>query len=79
LEAVAELWLDNPDQRAQITEAAATIDQLLQFNPLEQGESRNNGGRILFAPPLVVIFRADTESRSVRVLSARQLKPRDTN
>jgi hypothetical protein len=74
LDAVAQLWLDNPALRAEITEATATIDRLLQFDPHEQGESRDDGRRILFVPPLVVVFSADAERNLVRVLNVRQLK-----
>ena len=78
VDALAQFWLDNTVQRTEITQATATIDQLLQFNPDEQGESRDDGRRILFVPPLVVIFRVNTEHNMVRVLNVGQLKRRGT-
>ena len=78
LDAVAQLWLDNPAQRAEFTQATATIDQLLLVNPHEQGESREDGRRILFVPPLVVVFSVDIDHDVVRVVNIRHLKPRRT-
>jgi hypothetical protein len=77
--AVAQLWLDFPDLRSEITQATATVDHLLQFNPAEQGESRNDDRRILFVPPLVVIFRESAATETVSVLDVRQIKRRDKN
>lgn len=78
LDAVAQLWLDNSDQRAEITQATATVDRILLMNPHEQGESRADDRRILFVPPLVVIFRAQADHNLVRVLNVRHLKRRGT-
>lgn len=78
LDALAQLWLDNPAQRAEFTQATATIDQLLLVNPHEQGESRDDGRRILFVPPLIVIFSVDADHNVVRMLSVRHLKRRGT-
>ena len=76
LDAIAKLWLDHSDQRSAITQAIATIDQLLQFAPENQGESRDDDRRILFVPPLVVIFRVDIDRQLARILDARHLKRR---
>jgi hypothetical protein len=70
--------LDNPNKRAEITQAAAAIDQLLAMNPHEQGEERDGGRRIFFVPPLVVLFSLDTTYSVVRVLNVRDLKRRKT-
>jgi hypothetical protein len=78
LDAVAQLWLDNPDGRAEITNATTATDQLLKFDPGEKGESRGGDRRILFVPPLVVIFRVDSNTTTVRVLDARHLRRRST-
>jgi hypothetical protein len=77
LEALARIWLDNPIQRAAITQATATTDQLLQDNPHAQGESRDNDRRIAFVPPLVIVFRVETVRRVVRILNVRNMKWRD--
>jgi hypothetical protein len=76
LDALGQLWIDNVGERAEITRAAATIDQLLVTNPHEQGEDRNDDRRILFVPPLVVLFSVDTNHNVVRVLNVRLLKRR---
>jgi hypothetical protein len=79
VDAVAQLWLDLPDLRSEITQATDTLDHLLQFNPAEQGESRNDDRRILFVPPLVAIFRVSAAAETVSVLDVRQVKRRDKN
>lgn len=56
--------------RAAITSAAHSIDQQLQRDPGEQGESRGEGERILFASPLGVSFMVDEEQKVVTILHA---------
>jgi len=46
---LAALWTGAPD-RAAVTGAANVIDKDLQFDPEEQGESRDRGRRILIKP-----------------------------
>lgn len=76
LDAVTQLWLDNANQRAGITRATAAIDQILQFDPNEKGEARDDDRRIFFVPPLVVIFSVNVDRNLVRVLNTRHLKRR---
>ena len=76
LAALAQVWLDNPALRAAINQAVATIDELLQVDPQVQGESRDADRRIVFVPPLVVIFRVNTARGTVRVLNMRLIKRR---
>jgi hypothetical protein len=71
LEAVAHAWLDNPADRAAITEAVATADELLAIDPANQGESREGDRRIVFLGPLVLTIRLDESWRMVRVLNVR--------
>ncbi len=61
-----ELWLDSAARRA-VTAAADVIDEILASNPMEVGESRPEGMRILFMEPLAVIFRVQGEDRKVIV------------
>jgi plasmid stabilization system protein ParE len=61
-----ELWLDAAARRA-VTAAADAIDEILASNPIEIGESRPEGMRILFVEPLAVIFRVQVEDRIVIV------------
>ena len=76
LDVLAEAWLAHPEQRAEITQAAAAIDRLLCFDPAHQGESRDHDRRILFVPPLVAIFKIDDDHGVVHILNIRRLRPR---
>jgi plasmid stabilization system protein ParE len=76
---LAQLWLDHDAERAEITQAAAMLDQLLLSDPQAQGESRDDGRRILFVPPLVIVFRVDSDHSVVRVLNVRHLRRRGTS
>lgn len=78
LEFLADIWLANPDARDEITQAADGVDRLLRTAPDEQGESRDNDRRILFIPPLVVIYRVDESNRTVRILQIRRIRRRGT-
>jgi plasmid stabilization system protein ParE len=78
LETVATLWLENPAQRAEISQAAESVDQRLASRPHDQGESRDEDERIMFAQPLVVIFTIDEAAELVRVVKVRHLKRRGT-
>lgn len=64
---LTRLWLAAPDRKA-ITDAANRIDQLLENNPQERGESRDGGRRILLEAPLGVFFRVDSQSHQVWVI-----------
>ena len=65
---LADLWL-NASDRGAVTRAAHLIDQRLQTDPENEGESRPNGRRILFVPPLAVIFRVQPAGQEVLVLT----------
>ena len=54
--------------REAIERAARRLDELLQHEPQEQGESREDGTRILFEAPLGVVFEVDEDKKLVRVL-----------
>jgi hypothetical protein len=64
---LADIWVAAPDRNA-ITAAAHRIDQLLERNPLGCGESRDKGRRILYALPLVVMYRIIEDDKKVIVL-----------
>lgn len=70
---LAALWL-NASDRGAITRAAATLDQLLARDPANEGESRPNGRRILFAAPLALIYRIHFDQRQVDVLHVWQFR-----
>jgi hypothetical protein len=53
--------------RQAITAAADSIDQQLQNNPEQQGESRDGRNRVFFIPPLGISFRVDAVGRIVTI------------
>jgi hypothetical protein len=63
---------DHADEalRASILQASRQVDQQLQNDPLEQGESREEGSRILFQAPVAVIYEVDEPKKLVRILRA---------
>jgi mRNA-degrading endonuclease RelE of RelBE toxin-antitoxin system len=63
---LAALWLDSTRREA-VTQAANAIEQRLQRDAHEQGESRGEGERIVFSDPLGVLFRVDVQSVQVLV------------
>ena len=79
LNELANLWTQaDSAQRQAITAASQAIDQRLRRDPRNAGESRSGGRRILFAPPLVVIFRIEPDGQTVSVLTVRILRQRGT-
>ncbi len=64
---LAGVWLGASDRNA-VTQASHTIDQRLERDPLNEGESRSNDRRILLVPPLGVIYCVHPEDQSVDVL-----------
>ncbi len=65
---LADLWASATD-RAMVTWAAREIDQRLGRDPLDQGEQRDGTDRLLFVPPLAVLFRVDVQTHRVYVVS----------
>jgi len=70
---LARIWLTAAD-RAHVTEAADWIDQQLKSDPVDAGESRPNGRRILVAAPLGIIFRVDELDRRVVISHVWQIR-----
>jgi hypothetical protein len=69
LNELASLWIkENAEQRRAITAATDLIDRLLQVEPSVEGESRPHNRRILFVPPLGVLFKVDSQRAVVRVV-----------
>jgi hypothetical protein len=56
--------------REAIVQASRRVDQQLQSDPHDQGESREEGTRILFESPLGVTFEIDEPKKLVRILRA---------
>lgn len=77
LEALAAIWT-NADSAARqaITAASHAIEQRLQQDPHQEGESRSKGRRITFEPPLAVIFRVEADGQTISVLQVRVFRRR---
>ena len=65
---LAELWLNEPHLKADITQAADEVDRLLRRDPEREGESRFEAARILFVPPLVVDYQVSPDDLRVDVI-----------
>ena len=57
--------------RRSITAASNQADKRLKIDPEHEGESRPDGGRIEFFPPLAVTFQVDSANKTVTVLHVR--------
>jgi hypothetical protein len=64
-----EVWESaDPTLQETLVQASRRLDQQLQGQPQEQGESRVGSTRIIFEGPLGALYRVDEERRLVRVL-----------
>jgi hypothetical protein len=69
LEILATLWMNaDSDLRRQITAATNRIDQLLQQDPINVGESREGADRVEYVPPLGMRFEVNEANHVVTVL-----------
>jgi hypothetical protein len=64
---LAALWMDSRKRDA-VTKAAHRIDQQLQQDPEQLGESRPQDCRIYFDAPLAILFRVLVSSQLVEVV-----------
>jgi hypothetical protein len=63
------IWIaGDPSTRASIETALLEVEKRLQRNPLEEGESRAFGVRVLFQSPIAVNYEIDEPRRLVRIL-----------
>ena len=68
IDELATIWMRaDSDKRGAVTEASSAIDRELQSDPFRQSESRDDGRRVLFVPPLGAFFRVDMQHRIVWV------------
>lgn len=66
---LAQIWLSADSAlRRQVSVSAQRIDQLLQVNPHERGESRSEGRRVMFVHPLGASYRVDLDARVATLL-----------
>jgi plasmid stabilization system protein ParE len=70
---LATLWLD-PGFRAALTKASQAVDEVLEAEGPEAGESRAGDRRILFAHPVGVYFRFDSGEGQVYVLNVWRIR-----
>ncbi len=77
LDELTNAWLAaDSAQRQAITAASHEVDQRLQSDPHNEGESRAAGRRILFAPPLAVTYRIEADGQTVTVVQVRVFRRR---
>lgn len=66
---LTDLWLQaDSNMRQRITKAADQVDRELIRDPIGKSESRANGRRIAFFPPLGVTFRIEADGKTVTLL-----------
>jgi len=65
---LAELWLDNPAIRNEITEAADQIDRALAQVPATIGIQVSQRSRLVVHPPLSVLYWISDDDMQVRVI-----------
>jgi hypothetical protein len=77
LDELASAWMQaDALLRQAITAASHSVEQRLQRDPLNEGESRSGGRRITFVPPLAVTFRVEPDGQTVTVLHVRTFRQR---
>lgn len=66
---LTSIWMQADSiQRQAITTASHVLEQRLQSDPANEGESRPGGRRITFVPPLAVRFQIEADGQTVTVL-----------
>ncbi len=69
LDQLSSIWIQaDSGLRQAITAASHQIDEQLQTDPYASSESRSEGRRVSFSFPLGVLFRVESEERTVAVL-----------
>jgi len=77
LDELARLWTEADSAlRKAITAASHEIDQRLQRDPHNEGESRSMGRRIMFVAPLAVTFRIEPDGKTITIVDVRLFRPR---
>jgi len=68
LNELADVWLRAFDREA-VSAASAEVDRLLGYDPVSQGESREDNTRVLLIKPLGIEFEINDGDRKVIVNS----------
>lgn len=72
------LWTDaDSSARMAITVSASVLEQRLNANAPNEGESRPGGRRITFVPPLAVTFQMEPDGVTASVLHVRLFRRRN--
>ena len=68
LDRLAELYVAAPvEERVRMAAGLSSLNRRLAEDPLDVGESRDANGRVAFPALLMVRFRIDVSTRTVRV------------
>lgn len=73
IEALQRIYDASPDQEG-LVNTVTRIGIELSLNPIQAGESREHGKRILFKYPVVVVFRIVDRLQSVSILEIRPMR-----
>lgn len=74
---LARIWAAaSAEDRRRITIAVDLVDRLLSEAPLQQGESRRDQNRVMFASPMGITFDVVPLDRRVTVLGVWRYKTR---
>ena len=65
---LAELWLEYPTWRTEISQAANEVDSFLRRDPEKHGESRFENVRFCFWSPLAVDYRVFPDDLRVEII-----------
>jgi hypothetical protein len=77
LDELTTIWTEaDSSQRTAITTATHAIDRRLRANAPNEGESRPEARRIMFALPLVVTFQIESDEVTATVLHVRLFRRR---
>jgi hypothetical protein len=74
-DALADLWVRHKLFRQAIRQAADQIDPMLRTLPDQKGVPHTTHRRLLYLPPLAVIYRVLPADRKVRVLDVIFIPP----
>ena len=77
LDHLTQIWMHgDSDLRNAITKACHALEKRLAVDADGEGESRADGRRITFEPPLTFEFRVEAGGQIVTVLKVRPMRPR---
>lgn len=72
LDELANLWTQaDSAQRQAITSATHNLENRLQRDPANEGESRSGDHRITFVAPLAIRFKIEADGQTVTILHVR--------